>query len=215
MYSGHVAGAVSASLEIPRRCLILCPNHTGRGVPLSIMSEGSWETPLGAVPIDAELADSLKRQFPLLREDSEAHRSEHSVEVELPFLQTLRPEVSFVPICLGIDRLEVLQALGVTIASALKATTDPVLIIASSDMNHYENDAVTRVKDEKAIQRILALDPVGLLETVMQEQITMCGFGPAVAMLTAALRLGATTAQLVKYATSGDVSGDFQRVVGY
>jgi AmmeMemoRadiSam system protein B len=215
MYSGHVAGAVYARLAIPQRCLILCPNHTGRGVPLSMMSEGHWETPLGALPIDVELAESLKRQFPLLREDSEAHRTEHSVEVELPFLQALRPDVRFVPICLGTDRLEILAALGEAIAQVLKAATEAVLIIASSDMNHYESDAVTRVKDEKAIQQILALDPPGLFETVMKEKITMCGLGPTVAMLTAALRIGATIAELVKYATSGDISGEYQRVVGY
>jgi AmmeMemoRadiSam system protein B len=214
-YSGHVAGAVYSRIEIPRLCLILCPNHTGRGHPLAMMSEGSWETPLGAVPIDAELAANLKRQFPLLAEDSDAHRSEHAIEVELPFLQALRPDARFVPIALGTSRLEILQALGVAIAEVLAANPGRILIIASSDMNHYENDAITRVKDGRAIERILALDPAGVFETVMREGITMCGFGPAVVMLTAVRRLGASSADLVKYATSGDVSGDYQRVVGY
>jgi AmmeMemoRadiSam system protein B len=215
MYSGHVAGAVFSRLEIPQRCIVLCPNHTGQGHPLAIMSQGAWETPLGAVPIDEDLAVSLKQKFPLLTEDSDAHRSEHAIEVELPFLQVLRPDVRFVPICIGTGRLEVLQALGKIIGEVLEQVQGPVLLIASSDMNHYENDAITRMKDGKAIARILALDPEGLYETVITEKITMCGLGPAAAMLTALRRLGANSAELVKYATSADISGDYQRAVGY
>src|ERR1700690_2651261 len=138
MYSGHVAGAVFSKVEIPRRCLILCPNHTGRGTPVSIMSHGQWTTPLGAVPIDSELAEALNRQFPLLSEDPEAHRAEHAIEVELPFLQTLRPDLTFAPIAIGTSDFRVLATLGKAAAEVLKAQTEPVLIIASSDMNHYE-----------------------------------------------------------------------------
>lgn len=214
-YSGHVAGAVFSKVEIPRRCLILCPNHTGRGTPLSTMSHGQWTTPLGAVPIDSELAEALKRKFPLLSEDPEAHRAEHAIEVELPFLQTLRPDLTLVPIAVGTSDFGVLAALGKAAAEVLKAQAEPVLIVASSDMNHYESDAVTRVKDAQAIDRILALDARGLFDVVMQEKISMCGFGPVVAMLTAARLMGARSAELVKYATSGDVSGDRQMVVGY
>ncbi|HVO79835.1 MAG TPA: AmmeMemoRadiSam system protein B [Terriglobales bacterium] len=215
MYSGHVAGAVFARLHVPRRCILMCPNHTGMGHAVSIMSSGTWETPLGPVAIDGELADTLKQQFPLLTEDASAHRSEHAVEVQLPFLQARRPHFSFVPIALGTGQFEVLQALGEAIGDAVEAQSEAVLIVASSDMNHYENDKVTRVKDHKAIERILALDPRGLFDVVMKEDISMCGFGPAVAMLTAAVQLGATKAELVRYATSGDVSGDRNMVVGY
>lgn len=215
MYSGHVAGAVYAQLEIPQRCVIMCPNHTGMGTPLSIMGEGKWETPLGDVPIDAELASTLKQRFPLLSEDSQAHRSEHAVEVQLPFLQARRRDLRFVPIALGTRQFEALEKLGEALAEVIAAQSETVLIIASSDMNHYESDRVTRVKDHKAIDRILALDPPGLFDVVMNEDISMCGFGPTVAMLTAAKRLGATKAELVKYATSGDVSGDRNMVVGY
>jgi MEMO1 family protein len=215
MYSGHVAGAVFALMEIPKRCIVLCPNHTGMGQALAIMSEGEWETPIGHVPIDAGLAADLKQRFPALQEDSAAHRAEHAAEVELPFLQVRQPELTFVPIALGTRQFEVLEQLGDAIADVIAAQTGNILIVASSDMNHYESDAITRVKDHKAIERILTLDARGLYEVVTQQEISMCGFGPAVAMLTAARKLGAKSAELVKYATSGDVSGDRDMVVGY
>lgn len=215
MYSGHVAGTVFAQLEIPRRCIVLCPNHTGMGRALAIMSEGVWETPLGEVPLDPEMAAALKACFPALQEDSAAHRAEHAVEVELPFLQLRQPALQFVPIALGTTQLGVLEALGKALADVISAQSDAVLIVASSDMNHYESDAVTRAKDHRAIERILSLDPRGLHEVVTQQNISMCGMGPAVAMLTAAHQLGARSAELVKYATSGDVSGDWNMVVGY
>ena len=215
MYSGHVAGAVFARLEIPQRCVVMCPNHTGMGRALAIMSEGAWETPLGDVPIDEELAAALKHRFPALHEDSAAHRAEHAAEVELPFLQMRQPELRFVPIALGTGEFEALEQLGVALADVIAAQAEPVLMVASSDMNHYESDAVTRVKDHRAIERILTMDPRGLFDVVREQKISMCGFGPAVAMLTAARRLGAKSAELVRYATSGDVSGDREMVVGY
>ncbi len=215
MYSGHVAGAVFARVEVPRRCIVLCPNHTGVGRALAMMSEGGWQTPLGDVPIDAELAAALRQRFPALQEDSTAHRAEHAAEVELPFLLLRQPKLRFVPIALGTGQFEVLDQLGRALAHVVAAQSDPILIVASSDMNHYESDAVTRVKDHRAIERILTLDPRGLFDVVTQQDISMCGFGPAVAMLTAARQLGAKSAELVKYATSGDVSGDRDMVVGY
>jgi len=219
MYSGHVAGAVYARLELPpesasKRFVILCPNHTGAGEPLAIMSASAWATLLGNVKIDSELAARLKAAFPYLEEDTQAHRAEHSLEVQLPFLQILLPDFSFVPICIGAGQLPVLQALGQAIASVLKDDAG-VMVIASSDMNHYESDAITRVKDKLAIERILALDAAGLHETVRRERISMCGYGPTVAMLTATKALGATQAELVKYATSGDINGERDAVVGY
>ncbi len=215
MYSGAVAGAVFRRIEIPARCVILCPNHTGKGEPLAIMSEGLWRTPLGDVPIDEELAANLKSRFSLLTEDALAHRFEHALEVQLPFLQVLRPGFRFVPITVGTGHFEALSALGVSIAGAIEEAREPVLIIASSDMNHYESDAITRVKDKRAIDPILALDPRGLYDAVRDHDIGMCGYGPAVATLTAAKKLGATRAELLRYATSGDVSGDRDMVVGY
>ncbi len=215
MYSGHVAGAVYRRLELPRRVIMLCPNHTGMGEPLAIMSRGAWHTPLGYAPIAEDLATELIERMPLLSEDEEAHRSEHALEVQLPFLQVLAPNFQFVPIAIGTSNFEVLSALGVTIASVLARQSDRVLIIASSDMNHYESDAVTRVKDRQAIDQLLALDPRELYEVVRNGNISMCGYGPAVIMLTAAKRSGAHRAELVRYATSGDISGDKNMVVGY
>jgi AmmeMemoRadiSam system protein B len=215
MYSGHVAGAVFARVEVPRRCIVLCPNHTGVGRALAIMSEGAWQTPLGDVPIDSGLAESLKTRFPALQEDSSAHRAEHAAEVELPFLLLRQPELRFVPIAVGTGQFGVLEELGKAVADVIAGQSEPVLIVASSDMNHYESDVVTRGKDHRAIERILTLDPRGLFDVVTQQNISMCGFGPAVAMLTAARRLGAKSAELVKYATSGDISGDRNMVVGY
>ncbi|HZP23986.1 MAG TPA: AmmeMemoRadiSam system protein B [Terriglobales bacterium] len=215
MYSGHVAGAVYRRLELPQRVVILCPNHTGMGEPLAIMSQGAWHTPLGDAPIDEELAAELKRRMPLLSEDDAAHRSEHALEVQLPFLQLLAPGFQFVPIAVGTGNFEVLSALGIALGNLLAQRREPVLVIASSDMNHYESDSVTRVKDRRAIDQVLALDPRGLYDIVHDANISMCGYGPTVAMLTAARKLGAGQAELIRYATSGDVSGDKDMVVGY
>jgi AmmeMemoRadiSam system protein B len=230
IYSGGVAGAVYSRLKIPDRCVILCPNHTGKGRPLAIMATTTWQTPLGEVAADADMGARLLRRFPALQEDSAAHRAEHAIEVQLPFLQTLRPELKIVPIAIGTSDFNVLRGLGEALADVIAdhheedrhhekdqkgERPEKTLIIASSDMNHYESDAITRVKDHKAIQRVLALDACGLWEVVMNEDISMCGFGPTIVMLTAAKLLGATSAALVKYATSGDVSGDYASVVGY
>jgi hypothetical protein len=215
VFSGPVAGAVFAALELPRRYVILCPNHTGLGEPLAIMSDGLWRTPLGDAPVDAQLATALKALLPALGENLDAHRREHAIEVQLPFLQKLRPDFSFVPITVGTAKYEVLEALGQAIAQLAAKAGGELLVVASSDMNHYESDEITRLKDGHAIERVLALDPAGLYEVVMRENISMCGFGPAIAMLTAARALGSSGARLIRYATSGDVNGDRAAVVGY
>src|SRR5208337_2174223 len=219
IYSGGVAGAVYSRLEIPERCVILCPNHTGKGRPLAVMANTVWQTPLGQVAADADLGARLLHRFPALEEDSAAHRGEHAIEVQLPFLQAQQPKLNIVPIVVGTSDFDVLRGLGEVLADVIAAQKkdrkEKALIIASSDMNHYEPDAITRAKDHKAIERVLAMDARGLWEVVMNEDISMCGFGPTVVMLTAAKLLGATSATLVKYATSGDVSGDYESVVGY
>jgi MEMO1 family protein len=215
MYSGAVAGAVFSRLELPRRYIILCPRHYPHGAPLAILSEGAWRTPLGDAPLDAPLAAALARACPLLHEDEVAHATEHAIEVELPFLQKLVPEFRFVPIALGTDRFQTFEDLGRAVATVVAAEHEHVLILASSDMNHYESDEITRKKDARAIDRILALDPRGLYDVVRRENISMCGYGPAVTMLVAAKQLGAARAELVRYATSAEVSGDYDWVVGY
>ncbi|MGA8870811.1 MAG: AmmeMemoRadiSam system protein B [Candidatus Acidiferrales bacterium] len=215
MYSGHVAGAVYAAMEIPARCILLGPRHFPRGEAMAILTEGSFATPLGEAQIDSTLARELAYECPRLREDSVAHEREHSLEVQIPFLQRLVGDFRFVPVVLATDRYPAIEELGHAVARVVAAQKEPVLVIASSDMNHYESDAITRAKDERAIARILALDPQGLYDTVRREQISMCGYAATVAMLVAVRDLGATEARLVRYATSGDINGDCERAVGY
>lgn len=215
MYSGHVAAAFYAMAELPRRYIILCPNHTGLGHFAAINREGDWHTPLGSVPVDTPLADALMQRSPLLADDARAHAREHSLEVQLPFLQQLRADLTFVPICLGANRYDYCEEIGNAIASAVSAAGEPVGILASSDLNHYEDQKTTLRKDGLAIDEILKLDPRGLWRTVEDADISMCGFIPTTTMLIAARQLGAKHARLIKHATSGDINGDYSHVVGY
>lgn len=215
IYSGHVAGTVYARIEIPKKILILGVRHYPKGENAAILSNGAWRTPLGDAAIDEPLAEALKAACPALREDTVAHSSEHSLEVQIPFLQVLKPDFAFVPIALGTVRFEELVAIGKGIGRVLANSNEKILLLTTSDLNHYENGATTRVKDGKAIDKILTLDARGLYETCRNEEISMCGLGPAVAMLTALGELGRTKAELVSYATSGDISGDLSSVVGY
>lgn len=215
VYSGHVAGAVLARIALPEKIIVLGVRHYPRGEQAAILLSGAWRTPLGDVPIDEELAVALREACPLLREDSVAHSGEHSLEVQLPFLQVLAPGFRFVPVALGTVQFESLVSVGKAVAQVLKDSNEHVLLLTSSDLNHYEDDVTTRRKDQKAIDRMLALDPHGLYDTCRNEEISMCGLGPAVAMLTALNALGAKKSELVKHATSADVSGDYSQVVGY
>jgi MEMO1 family protein len=215
MYSGRVAAEVYGRIEVPSRIILVGPRHFPRGASLAILSDGAWQTPLGTAPIDRLLAEKILRAFPLLREDAVAHSSEHSLEVQLPFLQRIVPAFSFVPIVIGPAQFDQLEQLGEALAGVIAAESEPVLLVASTDMNHYESDAVTRFKDRKAIEQILALNPRKLFETVRDEKISMCGYGATVAVLKAARELGATRAELIRYATSGEVNGDMSEVVGY
>jgi AmmeMemoRadiSam system protein B len=215
IYSGHVAGAVYSNLELTNRSILLGPRHFPRGEPMAILSKGSWRTPLGDSPVDTELAVKLCREFLRLREDRVAHEREHSLEVQIPFLRWFKKDFRFVPVVLAIDRFPILEELGHAIARVVKAQASRVLVIASTDMNHYESEPVTRVKDQLAIAKILALDARGLFDTVRNEGISMCGYAATTAMLVAMRDLGATGARLVRYATSGDITGDRNEVVGY
>ena len=215
VYSGPVAGAVYSRLRIPATCVILCPNHTGRGAPAAVDPSEAWRTPLGDVPVDRALARRLIALAPSLEEDAEAHRREHSLEVQLPFLQVLRPEVSFVPICLGEPSLALCREVGDALAAVCAEAAEPPLVIASSDMNHYESRAEGSRKDELALTRVEGLDAEGLFRTVLTESISMCGFLPATALLFAARVAGAGPARVVARRDSGDETGDTSSVVGY
>ena len=215
MYSGHVAAAFYIAAELPRRFVILCPNHTGFGHFAAINSDGAWHTPLGDAAIDAPLARSLMQRTNLLTEDWRAHAREHSLEVQLPFLQHLAGDFTFVPICLAAPRYDYCEEIGAAIADVVRGESDAIGILASSDLNHYEDQKATLRKDQLAIDQVLALSPSELWRVVDEFDVSMCGFIPTTAMLIAAKQLGATSARLLKHATSGDVNGDYSHVVGY
>jgi MEMO1 family protein len=215
IYSGAVAGAAISRVKFKDTFIIIGPNHTGYGKPFSIMAKGTWETPLGQVKIDVELADKLIELSPYLKNDKLAHEREHSVEVQLPFLQYFKPDVKIVPIIIGAGDAKIYQEIGIAIAKALRELKKEAVILASSDMNHYESQGVTQKKDHLAIEAMLNMDEVELVKRIVEKDISMCGYGPAAVMLAAAKELGATKAELVKYQTSGDVSGDYNAVVGY
>ncbi len=215
VYSGPVAAAVVSRIEFKDTFIIMGPNHTGMGKPLSIMTGGTWKTPLGEVQVDAELGKQILTDSSYLEEDRAAHQHEHSIEVQLPFLQYFKPDIKIVPIILAQAGGEVYQEIGRGIAKAVKDLNKKVVIIASSDMSHYESQESASSKDIQAIEAILSLDGDELLKRVRELNITMCGYAPAVALITAAKELGAGRAELVKYQTSGDTTGDYAAVVGY
>lgn len=215
MYSGAVAGMVFGAIHLPRKILLLGVRHFPRGESLAILSAGAWRTPLGDAPIDEELASALKKECALLREDSVAHSREHSLEVELPFLQQLVPGFSFVPVAVGTLDFSELADTGAGIARVLQEHREEILLVTSSDLNHYEDDRATKVKDAMAVEQLLRMDAAGLYNVCRREKISMCGLGPAVAMLTAMNALGVTHAELLCHLTSGDVTNERERVVGY
>ena len=215
IYSGPVAGAVYARIEMPANAVVLCPNHTGRGAPAAVELSDVWRTPLGDVPVDKGLASRLMELAPSLTNDSSAHAREHSLEVQLPFLQLRRPDVAIVPVCLGTPDLALCREVGHALAALVAESEEPPLLIASSDMNHYESRAVGRAKDDRALARVEAIDPEGLFRTVLAENITMCGFLPATALLFAAREAGMSSAGVVARRDSGDETGDTSSVVGY
>lgn len=214
-YSGAVAGATFSRVEFRDTFVILGPNHTGKGAAFSIMTEGTWKTPLGEVRIDSMLGNQILRRSKYLHEDTAAHLHEHSIEVQLPFLQYFNKDTKIVPIVLAHVRDAIYREIGRSIALAIKDRPNGAVIIASSDMTHYESDEFARRQDALAIEAILALDEDELLRRVENLNITMCGCGPVVSLICACKELGAHKAELVRYQTSGDTSGDYRNVVGY
>jgi len=215
VYSGRVAGAVFSRIEFRDTCIVMGPNHTGNGVPFSIMTEGTWKTPLGDVEIDSELGKKILSSSKYLKEDFPALQNEHSIEVQLPFLQYFREDIKIVPLVFGPAGTDVYQAIGLEIARAVMELNKKVLIVASSDMTHYEPQEEALRKDNQAIQAILELNEKELSRRVHSLDISMCGFAPVVSLIAAAKMLGAGGAELVKYQTSGDTTGDNSSVVGY
>ena len=215
-YSGKVAAEVLSKIEIGDTCVILGPNHTGYGVPFSIMKEGEWLTPLGSIKIDTDLSSLIMKNSKYLKEDDMAHVYEHSVEVELPLIQEIsKRDFGLVPIILASGGDLVYKDIAFAIATGIQNSKKDVTIIASSDMTHYESQESANKKDEEAIQAMLKLDTQELLEKIERLDISMCGYVPAVVSILAAKMLGAKKAKLIAYQTSGDVTGDYSAVVGY
>ena len=215
IYSGPVAGAVISRIKFKDTFIIMGPNHTGNGKPLSIMTEGIWETPLGGVEIDSEVGKQVLDASSYLQEDHVAHQYEHSIEVQLPFLQYFKPDIKIVPIVLAYGSGAIYKEVGKEIAKAIKEVDKEAVIIVSSDMTHYESQESVQRKDTQAIEAILDLNEDELLKRVQELDISMCGYAPAVSLISAAKELGVKEAELVRYQTSGDVIGDYSSVVGY
>ena len=215
IYSGAVAGAVFSAIKLPKSFIIIGPNHTGNGEIASINSEEEWKMPGGIVKMNSRLADIIKTKTTSIKEDSIGHRHEHSLEVQIPFIQNFLDDFDVVPICVQRIDYSTCKKIGIAISSAVKEYGKPVLIVASSDMTHYESRSNAERKDKMAIDKILKLDPEELYSTVRNHSISMCGFIPAAIMLIACKELGAERAEMIKYMTSGDVSGDYDQVVGY
>lgn len=217
VYSGKVAGRTFASVRVPRRVIVLCPNHTGRGSPISVFAKGAFRIPGAEVPIDEELVQALLAEVPGAVADDHAHTSEHAIEVELPFLLARQPELKLAPIVLGDLADHEALAIGQGLFRAVDgaAPAQEVLVVASSDMSHYLPDKDARLQDRLAMDELFAMDPQGLCRTVETHGISMCGYLPAAAMLAYARARGASECTLSAYATSGDAFGDYSRVVGY
>ncbi len=215
MYSGKAAGAVYSRIKMPDTFIIIGPNHTGMGAETSIITGGEWAMPNGNIKINGKLAGLiLAGAKNIMEEDEEAQAYEHSLEVQLPFMQYFKKKFTIVPICMKDSSIKTCRALGKAIAGSIESN-DNVLIVASSDMSHYEPQETAKKKDRLAIDEIVKLSPEGLLNAVSVNNISMCGSGPVAVMLFAAKTLGAKKAELVIYNTSGDASGDYSSVVGY
>jgi MEMO1 family protein len=212
VYSGDVAGAVFSSIEIPDLIIILGPNHTGLGEQISVMNKGAWRTPLGDVKINENVANEIIEKCKYAESDAAAHTREHSIEVQLPFLQVLKKSFTFVPICLAEPDLDNLKNLAKAIAETIKEKN--ALIVASSDLTHYEPAKQAKEKDMRVMNAIEALDPEKMI-TEVEKGITMCGWMPVYTMLHACKLLGAKKGKIIKYMNSGETSGDFSSVVGY
>jgi AmmeMemoRadiSam system protein B len=215
IYSGKVAGCCFSQIKLTNTVIILGPNHTGCGLPFSIMVQGTWQMPLGDVEIDTLLAKMILKESRYLQEDLEAHLHEHSIEVQLPFLQYILSKVKIVPVVVAAADVKTYDEIGRAIAKAIKEAKKDCLIVASSDMSHYQAEQTAQANDNLAIQAILNLDGEELLRRIKKFDITMCGYGPVVSMLAAVKEMGARTARLAKYQTSGEASGDYSSVVGY
>jgi len=218
IYSGSVAGCTLRSVKPVSSYIIMGPNHTGMGAQFAVSGCEYWKTPLGNIKIDSDLRAAIIEHVSLVESDDVSNAAEHSVEVQLPFLQLINKDpFTFVPMVISQGSLDEYRNIGRGIARAVKdlKREGDVVIVASSDMTHYESRDAAKKKDFAAIEAILALDEERLFNTVMSLDISMCGYAPVIIMMAACKALGAKKARLIKYQTSGDVTGDYREVVGY
>ena len=215
MYSGGVAGETIGSVNVPENVVILGPNHTGYGAPVALMDHGVWDMPMGKVKINEELAAEIAQSSSQIQVDDVAHRFEHSLEVQVPFLQHMQKNLTIAPLVVSHVSYQTCVSVGNALAEAIKKHGKQVLIVASTDMTHYESRESAGSKDSMALERIKALDPEGLYNTVVGNRISMCGIMPTTVTLIAAMALGAKKAELIRYTDSGEASGDISKVVGY
>jgi AmmeMemoRadiSam system protein B len=215
IYSGDVAGAVISRIKVPEQVILLGPNHHGRGEQMAVSAVDAWATPLGEVAVASDLRTHLINEVPQLVLDNHAHQQEHSLEVLLPFLQHVQPQLKIVPIALKHPGFTQLCDLGAGIARALKAWNQPVLLVASSDMNHFLPAAQNTRLDALAIEAMTSFDAQRLYQVVAEQQISMCGVLAVVTVMEASRALGAHHCELVRYSHSGEKSGDNSQVVGY
>jgi AmmeMemoRadiSam system protein B len=215
MYSGATAGRTFAAVQVPETIVLIGPNHYGLGEPFSVWGEGRWLTPATANAVDEEFTLELLKNAAPLRDDHLAHSRDHCLEVELPFLGRINPQSRIVPIILGSHHRRALDEIAQGVVAAQRRLKRALLIVASSDMNHFEPQKTSKEKDHLAINRMIDLDESGLLDVVEAHDISMCGAAAAYVMLKATKGLGARKAELADYRTSGDVTGDYDSVVGY
>lgn len=214
MYSGGVAAETLGSIEIPETVILLGPNHTGQGAPVSL-SAATWEMPLGRVPADRDFIADLLAETSYIEQDELAHRYEHSLEVQIPFLQIQQPRLSIVPIAISHISFPVLDEIGLALAEVIKRTEKEVLIVASSDMTHYEPREAADKKDHYVLKKLADMDPDMLYRSVTGHNISMCGIMPVTVALITSLELGATKTEVIRYTDSGEITGDIDQVVGY
>lgn len=214
VYSGATAGATISRVRVPETVLIMGPNHHGRGQAIAL-GRDDWQMPMGKVAIDQQLAEAILHSSALIVADEEAHLFEHSLEVQVPLLQQVQPALRIVPLVVSALSFATCRQIARELAVAIGSLRRPVLLVASTDMSHYESRQEASRKDRMALERVLALDPQGLYTTVIGQRISMCGIMPTTVALLTAQELGASRAELVRYTDSGEASGDTRQVVGY
>lgn len=216
VYSGSVAADTIGRIKIPKNVILLGPNHTGKGKPIAL-STATWDMPMGPVPVNWDLARAIRDASDVIEEDELAHQYEHSLEVQLPFLQMAQPELSIVPIAISHVSYQILEKISLSIAGVIKQSgqKNDILMVASSDMTHYEPRIDAEKKDHFVLKKLAEMNPELLYRSVTENHISMCGIMSVTVALLVSLQLGATKTELIRYTDSGEVSGDIDQVVGY